>query len=98
MHNNIIKQHIEDSAHHLVLSIHKEEENVKQVSIIIRKYLKTGTITDDDELLLKLQVCDTLKIVGIVVPFVLLPGASIILPILIKVASKHNINLMPSII
>jgi len=97
MHIDIIKQHIEDSTHHLVLSVHKEEENVKQVGTIIRKYVHTGVITEEEEHLLKLQVSDTLKIVGIVVPFVLLPGASIIIPILIKVASKHNINLMPSV-
>ena len=97
MHIDIIKQHIEDSAHHIVLSVHKEEANVKEVGKIIKKYAHTGTITEDEEHLLKLQVYDTLKIVGIVVPFVLLPGASIIIPILIKVASKHNINLMPSV-
>ena len=98
MHLEVIKQHIEDSAHHLVLSVHKEEANVKGVGTVIYKYVHTGKITEEDEQLLKLQVFDTLKIVGIVIPFVLIPGASIIIPILIKVAGKHHINLMPSII
>ncbi len=98
MHIDILKQHIENSAHHLVLSVHKEEENVKEVRSIIHKYIRTRNITQEEENLLKLQVFDTIKIIGIVVPFVLLPGASIIIPILIKVAEKHNINLMPSVI
>jgi len=97
MHIDVLKQHIEDCGHHLVISIHKEEANVKEVGVIIRKYVHTGTITEEEEHLLKVQVADTLKIIGIVVPFVLIPGASIIIPILIKVASKHNINLMPSV-
>ncbi len=97
MHLEEIKQHIENSAHHLVLSVHKEEHNVKETSIVIKKYIHTGNITVEEEHLLKLQVADTLKIVGIVVPFVLIPGASIIMPIIIKVASKYNVNLMPSV-
>ena len=98
MDRHIIIQHIEDSAHHLVLSVHKEEANSKETAVIIKKYLTTHQITDDEEHLLKVQVADTLKIVGIVVPFVLIPGASILMPILIKVAGKHNINLLPSVI
>lgn len=97
MNKTVIIQHIEDSAHHLLISVHKEEDNTKTTAIIIRKYMTTGHISHDEEKALKLQLADTLKICGIVVPFVLIPGASIIMPILIKVAGKHNINLMPSV-
>ena len=98
MDRAIIVQHIEDAAHHLLLSVHKEEANTKETAAILRKYAHTGHISVEEEHMLKLQLCDTLKIVGIVVPFVLIPGASIVMPILIKVAGKHNINLMPSVI
>ena len=97
MDRHIIVQHIEDSAHHLIISVHKEEANTKEAGFIIKKYLLTGNISHAEEKALRLQMADTLKIVGIVVPFVLIPGASIIIPILIKVAGKHNINLMPSV-
>jgi hypothetical protein len=96
-HATIIK-HIEDSAHHLLTSCQKEEENTKVTIVIIRQYVTTGHISHEEEKALKLQLQDTLKIVGIVVPFVLIPGASIVMPILIKVAGKHNINLMPSVV
>jgi len=98
MHIDVIKEHIESSVHHLLISVHKEEHNVKEVGMIIRKYSKEGEITVEEEHLLKLQLVDTLKIVGIVIPFVLIPGASIVMPILLKVAGKHNINLMPSVV
>ena len=97
MDRAIIVQHIEDAAHHLLISVHKEEANTKETGVIIRKYVHTGHISVEEEHMLKVQVADTLKIVGIVVPFVLIPGASIVMPILIKVAGKHNINLMPSV-
>ena len=98
MNTTIIIQHIEASAHHLLISINKEEANTKETAAIIKKYVETGKISDDEEKALKLQLADTLKIVGIVVPFVLIPGASIVMPILITVARRHNINLMPSVI
>ncbi len=98
MDHHIIIKHIEDTAHHLLISVHKEEANTKETAHIIRKYLSTGKISDDEEKMLKLQLADTVKIIGIVVPFVLIPGASILMPILIKVAGKHNIDLLPSVV
>ena len=97
MHVTVIIKHIEDSAHHFLISVHKEEANTKEAAAIVKKYMATGKISEDEEKLLKLQLADTLKIVGIVVPFVLIPGASIVMPILIKVAGRHNINLLPSV-
>src|ERR1035437_944566 len=98
MTTTIIIQHIEASAHHLLISVHKEEANTKEAAAIIKKYMATDNISDDEEKVLKIQLADTLKIVGIVVPFVLIPGASIVMPILITVARRHNINLMPSVV
>jgi len=98
MDHTIIIQHIEDCAHHLLISVHKEEANTKETGIIIRKYVETGHITAEEEKALKLQLEDTLKIIGIVVPFVLIPGASIVMPVLIKMAGKHNIDLLPSVV
>ena len=97
MDRTIIIEHIEAGAHHFLISMHKEGANTKATAMIIKKYMETGHITHEEENALKLQMADTLKIVGIVVPFVLIPGASIIIPILVKVAGKHNINLMPSV-
>ena len=94
---NIIA-HIEAGAHHLLISIHKEGENTRETAAIIKKYAETGKISADEEHMLRLQMADTLKILGIVIPFVLIPGASIIMPVLIKVAEKHNINLLPSVV
>ncbi len=91
-----ILQTIEDSAHHFLHSIRTEVTETKEAGMIVRKYVHGGDLTDDEEHILKTQLCDTLKMLGVMVPFVLIPGASVLMPILIKVAEKHNIELMPS--
>lgn len=98
MDHKVILKRIEEHAHHFLSAAHQEGKNSKEAIIIIRKYVTTGKITHEEENMLKLQLADTLKIVGIGVPFVLIPGASVIIPIVIKVARKHNIDLLPSVV
>ena len=92
----VILQKIEVNAHHFVRGMKEEARGTKEAAEIIGKYMKEREITPEEEKILKAQLCDTLKVVGVVVPFILIPGASIIIPILIKVAQKHNIELMPA--
>lgn len=87
---------IEEHAHHFLHGLKTEYTGDKEALVIIREYIKVGRISDEQSHVLKTQLADSLKIVGIGVPFVLIPGASIIMPILIKVAAKHNIELMPA--
>ncbi len=87
---------IENHAHHFLQEMKTEYTGDKEAVGIIRKYLTEGKISEEEEHIVKTQLMDSLKIVGIGIPFVLIPGASIIMPILIKVAGKHNIELLPS--
>lgn len=91
-----IIEKIEESAHHFLRSVRVEYEGTREAGVIIRKYMREGNITVEEEKVLRVQLMDSLKIIGIGVPFVLIPGASVLMPILIKVAEKHNIELMPS--
>ena len=96
MERTIIIEKIETGAHHFLESIRIEYAGTKEAGGIVHKYMKGEKITEEEEHILKVQLVDSLKIVGIGIPFVLVPGASILMPILIKVAEKHNIQLMPS--
>ena len=87
---------IEEHIHHFLQNLKAECHGDKEAAIIIQKYLKEGKISDEEDMILRIQIMDSLKIVCIGIPFVLIPGASILMPIIIKVASKHNIELMPS--
>ena len=82
--------------HHFLQDIKTEGKAEREAGIIIVKYIREGRITEEEDHVLRTQVMDSLKILGIGVPFVLIPGASVLMPILIRVASKHHIELMPS--
>lgn len=86
---------IEEHAHHFLQGLKTEYGDDKEALLIIRQYLSTGSVNAEQEHLLKTQLYDTIKLAGIGIPFVLLPGASILMPILIKVAARHHIELMP---
>jgi|GEM_PF-1914152 len=70
--------------------------DTKKTSLIIQEYIVYGKINKQSEKFLKFYVLDMLKIAGIGIPFVLLPGASIIIPFVLKAAEKRNIDLIPS--
>ena len=91
-----IEKTIEENIHHFLLGLKTEGKGDKEAVLIIQKYVKEGEITHEEEHILKTQLFDSHKMVGIGVPFLLMPGASILMPILIKVAQNHNIELMPS--
>jgi hypothetical protein len=94
-----IQKKIKDFEDSLKIFAHKLDEQGKETEIaakILEKYIKGVDVTPDEDVLLKQNIYDTLKIAGIGIPFILIPGASIILPGLIILAKKHNINLLPS--
>jgi len=68
----------------------------KSASKILAKHLKGEEITKEEEEELRNQFFDVLKIAGIGIPFALIPGASILLPVIISVAKRYNIDIMPS--
>ena len=87
---------MEEHVHHFLKDVNVEYREDQRALEVIRKYIRKGVITSDDEHLLKMQFSDSLKIIGIGVPFVLIPGASILMPIILKVAEKHHINILPA--
>jgi len=91
-----IVEKIEESAHHFLHGMKLEYDGTKEAGAVVRKYVKGEHITPEEEHILKTQLMDSLKMAGVMVPFVLIPGASILMPILIKVAGKYNIELLPA--
>tara|TARA_R110001583_G_scaffold4351_1_gene25162 strand:+ start:7780 stop:8118 length:339 start_codon:yes stop_codon:yes gene_type:complete len=73
-----------------------ETTDTKEASRIIYKYISQQQITKEEENHLKTQVYDIFKILGIGVPFVFIPGATLLIPFIIKIADKKGISLIPS--
>lgn len=93
---NKIEAILEEHIHHFLQDIKKEKDGDREALKIIRNYIRGEKISEGDDKILKTQLMDSLKIVGIAIPFVLIPGASLLMPLIIRVASKHHIDLMPS--
>src|ERR1035437_5326547 len=73
-----------------------EVDETKEAAIIIKKEASGLPITDEEKEKVREQLFDLLKIAGIAVPFALIPGASLILPFLIKFAESKGVRILPS--
>jgi hypothetical protein len=63
---------------------------------IILTYMKTKKISNDDQIILKIIITDSLKMVGlggIVIP---IPGGVVLVTLLISMSKKFNIDILPS--
>jgi hypothetical protein len=80
----------------LVINIKTEVSETKVASQILVKYIKEGNVTKEEEKELRIQVYDLLKVLGIGIPFALIPGASLLLPFLIKIAQKKGVQILPT--
>lgn len=76
--------------------ISQEASETKEASIILKKYIKEGKVTPEEEEKFREQLIDVLKAMGIGIPFVLIPGASLLLPLVAKISKKYKINIFPS--
>ncbi len=74
----------------------QEARETHTASKIMVKYVREGKITKKEEKELKSQIADIFKAVGLGVPFVLIPGSSLLLPFLVKIAEKRGIHLLPT--
>ncbi len=88
----IVRKHFDS----FLKSIKTEYKGSKSSAKVIEKYIKGQKITPEDDLLLRRQVFDYFKYIGIVIPFIVIPGSMIILPLLVREAKKRKIDLLPS--
>lgn len=94
-----IKLHKEKSSkafQDFVIKVKTEASETKIASQIFMKYVKEGNITEEEELELKTQIYDLLKVLGIGVPFALIPGASLLMPFLLRIAKKRGLDILPT--
>lgn len=77
-------------------NLNNEAKETRDAGKLVYKYLKTGNLSNEEEKVLKLQFYDLLKVMGVGVPFVMIPGASILIPFLLKIADKLGIDIIPS--
>jgi len=87
---------IEAALRDFATKVGNEAEETKEAGSIIRRHLAGEKISPEDNKILKAQMFDIMKGVGIGIPILVIPGATIIVPVIIRVAKKYGINIMPS--
>lgn len=80
----------------LLNGLKNEAVDTKETTRIIVKFVAKQEITKEEEKHLKTQVYDVFKILGIGIPFIIIPGATLLIPFLLKAAEKKGIDLIPS--
>jgi|LakMenE18May11ns_1017448.scaffolds.fasta_scaffold9957195_2 hypothetical protein len=77
-------------------TLKKEYGDTKDLLPIIRKFIKTGKLTDEEKKTFRKQMKDNLKLLGLgAIAAIPLPGTMLMIPVIIELAKKVNINLLP---
>ena len=76
--------------------IKKEGSETSEAAIILARYAKGEEVSKEDMDKFRNQMIDVLKILGIGIPFTIIPGSSLLLPLVISIAKKYNIDILPS--
>jgi len=95
LQNKFDKEKMKKGLNNFKLKILEEKDDYKEVATILRNFSKTGNITKSDARIVKLQLYDTLRMVGLGGIF-FLPGGAFGVVVLIKLAKRLGINLLPS--
>jgi predicted kinase len=91
-----IKEDLEEKIRVFIQKLSEEGTETKEAIKILQKHIMGESVTPEEEKELKEQFFDVLKMAGIGIPFILIPGASLLLPAILYVAKKNNFNLFPS--
>lgn len=76
--------------------IKNEATDSKETRRILLKSVSKEKISKEEELHLKTRVYDIFKKVGIGIPFMLIPGATLLIPFILKIAEKKGLDLYPA--
>ncbi len=73
----------------------EEGKKTSEASIILARYAKGDKVSKEDMDKFRNQIVNVVKMLGLGA-FIIVPGSSILLPLIIKIAKKYNINILPS--
>lgn len=77
-------------------TIKKEYGDTKDLLPIIQKYIKTRKLTASEKSIFQKQMKDNAKLLGLgAIAAIPIPGTMLMIPVIIQLAKKFNINLLP---
>ena len=76
----------------------KEYGDTKDLLPLIRKFMKTKTLSKTEKEIFRTQMKDNLKLLGLgAIAAIPIPGTMLLIPVIIQVAKKFNVNLLPEV-
>ena len=81
-----------DGIHHFFKCAKQETLESKEAYDYVHKYLKGEKLTEEESHVVKEQFFDLLKSIGIIIPFAVIPGASILIPVVVKLCDVLKID------
>jgi hypothetical protein len=79
-----------------LVKLKRQSAETSEAAIILSRYAKGEKISLEDAEKFRNQMIDVIKMLGIGIPFVVIPGSTLLLPIVLSVAKKYNIDIFPS--
>lgn len=74
----------------------KEGAETSEAAKILSRYASGEKVSKEDMEKFRNQLIDVVKIIGIGIPMAVIPGSTLLLPLVLKVAKKYNIDVRPS--
>ena len=72
----------------------KEGNETSEAAVILSRYAKGEEVSKEDMDKFRNQMIDVIKVLGIGIPFTVIPGSSLLLPLVISIAKKYNIRIV----
>jgi hypothetical protein len=74
----------------------KEGAETSEAAAILKRYAMGKKVSKEEMDIFRNQILDVIKILGIGIPFTVIPGSSLLLPLVIAIAKKYKIDILPS--
>lgn len=76
--------------------VQKEYGDTKDLMPILRKFIRGATLSPREKVMFQKQMKDTLKLLGLgAIAAIPIPGTMLLIPVVVQLAKKFNINLLP---
>jgi len=73
-----------------------EGAETSEAAQILARYAKGDEVSKEEMEKFRSQMIDVIKVIGIGIPFTVIPGSSLLLPLVIAIAKKYKIDILPS--
>jgi len=74
----------------------KQGQETSVAAAILKRYAMGKKVSKEEMDIFRNQMLDVVKILGIGIPFTVIPGSSLLLPLVIAIAEKYKIDILPS--